>query len=105
MAPAAFAWLAANAAAITAGAAVAGAATAAYSANEGSKARKSASAQSALDRQAMADLQGEPEISIPTADDASVRRARHRSIAGMQRRRGRQSTILTGDSVGAGLGG
>jgi len=37
---------------------------------------------------------------MPTADSASVRRARRKSIAEQKRRGGRQSTILTDEKLG-----
>ena len=41
----------------------------------------------------------EPVKAMPTPDDAAVKLAKRRSIAGMQARRGRASTILTADTA------
>jgi len=71
------------------------AAAATYSTLEARKARKDAERQAALERDALADLQQEPEPVIPLADDITVKQTRRRSIASQMRRRGRSSTILT----------
>lgn len=72
---------------------------------ESRKTRKSAEEQAALERQALADLKDDPAPVIPTGDDEATRRARRRSVSSLAQRRGRQSTILTGDStVGDPLG-
>ena len=84
------------------------AATAATSANmqriQANQARRAAEAQAALEREALAALQEEPEPLMPLGDDASVRRARRRSISAQMRRRGRASTILTDTGAGDALG-
>ena len=83
--------------------AVAGAS--AVNANEtGRKARNTAKDQAEASRKQMADIQAEGEVGIPTANDQDAMRTRRRSIASMQKRKGRQSTILTGDAA-TGLGG
>ncbi len=81
-----------------------GAGTAVYSATESRKSRKQAELDAAKERDSLAALQQEKEAAIPSADSDAVRRARRRSIASMTRRKGRQSTILTGDTT-SGLGG
>lgn len=81
------------------------AATTVYSAYDARKSRKQAAADSARERDALAQLQQEPEKAIPNANSDAVKRQRRRSIASMQRRRGRQSTILTGGDAGDRLGG
>lgn len=63
------------------------------------QARKTAEEQAALERQSLADLQAEEKPVIPLGDDAATKRARRRSIASQMQRRGRQSTILTGDTT------
>lgn len=69
------------------------------------KAREEAERQAAEQREALAALESEPEVAMPTGDDEATRRARRRSISAQLRRRGRQSTILTGDdSSGTALG-
>lgn len=73
------------------------------SAVEARKARKSAERQAELERQQIEAMQREIQAEankspMPTPDDAAARSARRRSIAGMSRRRGRASTILTGDT-------
>lgn len=69
-----------------------------------SRARRSAEAQSALEREALAELKAEPEPVMPVADNEAVRRAKRRSISGQMRRRGRASTILTDSGAGDVLG-
>lgn len=41
----------------------------------------------------------EPVKAMPTPDDAAVKLAKRRSIAGLQARKGRASTILTADTT------
>jgi len=71
---------------------------------EAKQARRSAESQAALEREALAALQEEPEPVMPLADDAATRRARRRSITGQMRRRGRASTILTDSGAADALG-
>lgn len=72
-------------------------AAAGASAYESRKARKSAEREAERERQQIEAMQREAEVGMPTPDDDAARRARRRSMAGYSRRRGRQSTILTGD--------
>lgn len=70
---------------------------------EQERARKSASSDAAKQREALAALQAQGQPSIPTQDAA--RAARRASITQQMRRRGRSSTILTGepsDTLGGG---
>lgn len=76
----------------------------AYAAKRGRDQRKKAEAQSALEREALAEAMAEPEPVMPLPDDEAARRARRRSIAGQMRRRGRASTILTDSTIGDPLG-
>lgn len=83
---------------------VAAAATVASSVYQGKQARdarKDAERQAELERQALAELQAEPEPTLPGPDDDAARRGRRRSITAQMRRRGRASTILTGQSSNA----
>lgn len=74
------------------------------SADTSRKARHSAEDQARLQREALAELQAEPEPEIPLADSSEVRQARRRSIAAQMRRRGRASTILTDTGTSDRLG-
>jgi len=69
---------------------------------QANQARRAAEAQAALEREALAKLQAEPEPAMPLDD---LRRSRRRSISAQMRRRGRASTILTDtastDALGA----
>ncbi len=69
--------------------------------------RSAKKAAKAAQRQAEAleALAAEPETPIPIADDQAAAEARRRSIAQQIRRRGRQSTILTGPPGPTPLGG
>jgi len=94
-------------AAIVVGAVVAGAQVySAYEQHQDAKdARKQAEDLAAQQRQSLAALQAEPTPVIPIADE-QAKKARRRSITDQLRRRGRSSTILTGqsgpsDSLGA----
>lgn len=88
-------------------AAVATVGTAIVQQDSARKARHSAEDQAKAEREQLAQLAAQPENVIPEADSASVNDARRRSITAQLRRRGRASTILTGDSASAGdtLGG
>jgi hypothetical protein len=86
-------------------AAVATVGSAAVQQDSSRKARHSAEDQAKAEREQLAQLAAQPENVIPTADDQAVKDARRRSITAQLRRRGRASTILTGDSsVGDTLG-
>lgn len=91
------------------GAIIAGAmvGSAVVGAREQRKARQAAEEQARLERESIEALQRElaaSEKPMPTPDDDAARRARRRSISGYARRRGRQSTILTGDVSSDSLG-
>ena len=77
----------------------------AVDAHEARKTRKSAEEQAAAEREQLAQLANVEEPVIPDADDESVKTARRRSISAQLRRRGRDSTILTGDTTSDTLGG
>jgi len=95
------------------GANASGAATAASAAGQGAlqmegrnAAERMAAEEEALQRELIAQLRGEqtPDkqpTPIPLADEEAMRRQRRRNLASIQRRRGRQSTILTGGGQGA----
>lgn len=88
--------------AVSAGiAAFAAVGTAVVQNDQARKARHSAEDQAKAEREQLAQLAAEPEPVIPTPDDATVKDARRRSITAQLRRRGRSSTILTGDSGGS----
>jgi TRAP-type C4-dicarboxylate transport system substrate-binding protein len=93
--------------AIIGGAIIAGSAV---SAREQRKARQAAERAAEEERQAIEALQREVQAEankapMPVPDDDAARRARRRSVSGLARRRGRQSTILTGDVSSDSLGG
>ncbi len=84
--------------------AAAGAAQLAMGAEAANVAQRLADEEAARQREFIAAMQGEEQPAIPLADEASMRRMRRRSMASIMRRRGRQSTILTGgggDALGA----
>lgn len=79
--------------------------------NEQRKQRKQAEQAAEQERQTIESLQREiqaeaaqPEAAMPVPDDANAKRAQRRSITSQMRRRGRQSTILTGNPTGDPLG-
>jgi hypothetical protein len=81
-------------------------------ANEQRKARKDAERAAAEERAAVEALQREikaeaaaPEAAMPSPNDAATKAAKRRSITAQMRRRGRASTILTGDPVSDPIGG
>lgn len=77
--------------------------------NEQRKQRKQAEQAAEQERQTIESLQREIQAEasaspMPVADDATAKRAQRRSITSQMRRRGRQSTILTGNPTGDPLG-
>jgi len=66
-------------------------------------ARKERQAVEAMQREIQAEAE-QPDKAMPTPDDDASRRAKRRSLSSFSRRRGRQSTILTGDVAGDTLG-
>lgn len=64
------------------------------------KARNQAKDQAKEEAKRLAALAAQPELAIPEGDDAATARAKRRSISAQLRRRGRQSTILTGNAPG-----
>jgi len=70
-------------------------------------AQRLADDEAARQRELIAVMRGEQSkepAAIPLADEAAQRRMRRRSLASIARRRGRQSTILTGGGTGDSLG-
>ncbi len=93
----------------TAAAVVIGGATV-YSADQQRKAAHSAADRQREEQARLEALQKEIAASeaanpMPTPDDQAQRRARQRAVADYARRRGRSSTILTGNPTGDSLGG
>lgn len=82
-----------------------------YSARQSRKARQDAERAAHEEREAIRAMQREIQAeaaeankAIPTPDDDASRRARRRSMSSYSRRRGRQSTMLTGDVSSDSLG-
>lgn len=76
--------------------------TGGYSAYEQRKARKQAEAAANEERARLEELRNQPPARLPTETDA--KNARRRSIRSLLARKGRSSTILTGEGSDA-LGG
>lgn len=81
----------------------------AYGAREQRKARQEEERQTGLERERLEAMQAQiaaQDAATQMPDPLAQRRARRRSITEQMRRRGRASTILTGDStIGDPLGG